>query len=101
MNLKYVKKPIPVEAIQITEEFGIHSVYYWEDFLPDWYIDAVKAGKVSISNSGFGVHTLEGTMLAPFNSYLVRGVDGELYPCREDIFKKSYDEYKEENNGTT
>ena len=95
--MKYIKKQIPVEAIQVTKEFLAHSVYYWEDFLPDWVTNAMKNGRFYILPNGFGftVNTLEGTMLAPFGSYLIKGVDGELYPCREEVFKKSYEMYEE------
>lgn len=95
--MKYIKKPIPVEAIQVDKDFVLHSTYYWEGFYPDWFLDAVNNGDISTKQSDYGliVHTLEGVMFAPWGSYIIKGVDGELYPCREDIFKKTYEEYKE------
>ena len=38
------------------------------------------------------VHTLEGTMRADIGDYIVKGVDGEFYPCKADIFEKTYEE---------
>ena len=95
--MKYVKKPIPVEAIQVDKDFVLHSIHYWEGFYPDWFLNAVNNGDISTKQSDYGliVHTLEGVMFAPWGSYIVKGVDGELYPCREEIFKKTYEEYKE------
>ena len=41
------------------------------------------------------VRTLEGTMLIDWNDYIIRGINGELYPCKEEIFIKTYDVYEE------
>jgi hypothetical protein len=59
----FKKKPIPIKAIQINEDFE--------------------------------VHTLEGTFNAKAGDYLIEGVRGELYSCKEDIFKATY-EYSSE-----
>ena len=40
----------------------------------------------------FTVETLEGTMFGNAGDYLIRGIEGELYPCKSDIFKKTYEE---------
>lgn len=37
------------------------------------------------------IHTLEGVMRASVGDYVIKGVNGELYPCKPDIFKKTYD----------
>lgn len=42
------------------------------------------------------IHTLEGDMLAMPGDYIITGVNGEQYPCKPDIFDKTYEEYKEE-----
>jgi hypothetical protein len=49
-------------------------------------IEAVKM------DEDFVVETLEGTMVGARNDYLLKGVDGELYPCRDLIFKKTYEQ---------
>mgnify|MGYP006872972866 CR=1 FL=1 len=38
----------------------------------------------------FIIHTLEGDMLASIGDYIITGVDGEQYPCKPDIFEKTY-----------
>lgn len=38
------------------------------------------------------IHTLEGKMYASVGDYIIKGVNGEFYPCKPDIFEKTYDE---------
>ena len=42
------------------------------------------------------IHTLEGDMLARPGDYIITGVNGEQYPCKEEIFLKTYEEWIEE-----
>lgn len=87
--MKYVKKPIPVEAVQIPL---VHRE------MPDWFADAVQKGIIygNGRRKGLCIKTLEGNMYAPWGYYIIRGVKGELYPCRADIFEETYEEYKGE-----
>ena len=84
----YVKKPIPVEAIQFDPFNGFN-----ED-TPIWLSEAIESGNVvqDIRNGCFVVRTLEGNMTAYSGDYIIRGVGGELYPCRGDIFDETYEE---------
>lgn len=41
------------------------------------------------------IHTLEGDMIARPGDYIITGVNGEQYPCKEEIFQKTYDKVKE------
>lgn len=83
--MKYIKKPIPVEAFCPAEET-------W----PEWFS---KNEYVSIifTDEGTKIHifTLEGIMECCENDYIIQGVDGELYPCRRDIFLKTYEKFEE------
>ena len=88
--MKYRKKPVIIEAIQIgtnLEEVrnfvGDKGEIYVEDY----------AGKVGKSTPIFNVyiHTLEGIMKASRGDFIIRGVEDELYPCKEDIFYKTYE----------
>ena len=90
--MKYIKKPIPVEAVQISEDKNDFIDNY-----PRWFCDAYDSGEIRLSYAftGLIVKTLEGEMYAPWGSYIIRGVDGEIYPCREDIFEKTYEPYEE------
>ena len=42
------------------------------------------------------IHTLEGDLMASVGDYIISGVNGEKYPCKPDIFKKTYEEVKEQ-----
>lgn len=41
------------------------------------------------------IKTLEGVMTADIGDYIIKGVNGEFYPCKPDIFEKTYEEVKE------
>lgn len=90
--MKYIKKPIPVEAFQIKNE--VRTVEEWEEILPKWFNDAIGNTIVYDSHcNGVYVKTLEGEMFAPWGSYIIKGIDGELYPCKKEIFEKTYEVY--------
>lgn len=80
MIRKYVKKPLEVEALQWSgneEEMA--------EFLGQIFV-------VVDGNDKLCVETLEGTMKANLGDYIIKGLKGEYYPCREDIFLATYDE---------
>ena len=95
MSKLYRKKPVAVEAFQL----GV-------DYMPDWFADAVTANGVILhgTSSGFDhvddttadIHTLEGWHHANFGDYIIKGVKGELYPCKPDIFEMTYEEVHHE-----
>ncbi|MDT3494912.1 hypothetical protein NLU03_10755 [Bacillus toyonensis] len=82
---KYRKRPVIVEAIQwngdnyheIREFCGTHPQGHGSC----WY---------SVDNRNY-VGTLEGEMLAQIGDYIIKGVNGEIYPIKEDIFLKTYE----------
>ena len=87
--MKYRKKPVVIEAFCWTG--GPDQT---ED--PEWADAAVKAGKIWFSNPGtkdvcLEIATLEGTMCARQGDYIIRGVKGEIYPCKPDIFAATYE----------
>jgi hypothetical protein len=79
----YVKKPIPIEARQITVENA--------EELSAWSKSDVIFRPVDGSISGMMVYTLEGTMTGSVGDYLIKGVRGEFYFCAKDIFEETYD----------
>ena len=85
--MKYIKKPIPVEAF-------CPNLESW----PDWFKNNDKVS-VDIINGQtiISIETLEGIMKCDKNDYIIKGVDGELYPCRRDIFLKTYEKFSEDN----
>lgn len=84
---RYRKKPVEIEAIQLTRE----NVGAAEEFIHG------KAEARKLSGPGRGlvdgvvIHTLEGDMRASWGDWIIRGVAGEVYPCRDDIFQATYE----------
>lgn len=67
---------------------------------PVWIVDAIKAGAVRFKGNGTPqvallIDTLEGTHRADQGDFIIRGVKGEIYPCKPDIFEMTYDEVSE------
>jgi hypothetical protein len=83
--MKFRKKPVVIEAVQFT---GYNSTE-----LEAWFIghDARKSFGVKDGGRIVLINTLEGTMEATPNDWIIRGVKGEFYPCKPDIFKATYD----------
>lgn len=78
----YRKKPVVVEAVQF--KAGCQMVELIAD---------VVAGRVRYTEAGtMLIRTLEGEMLAVPGDWIIRGVKGELYPCKPDIFAATYEE---------
>lgn len=55
---------------------------------PDGYVDGVQ-GKYLVGK--YWVHTLEGPLVAQLGDWIITGIGGEVYPCKPDIFEKSYE----------
>jgi hypothetical protein len=91
---KYRKKPVVIEAVPCSNIISAME-HNWLA-LPKWVVDAYEKGTiVAINPSGFTVTTLEGPLTALRSDMLIKGVHGELYPCRDSIFIASYEPVKE------
>lgn len=88
MIKKYIKLPIPVEALQ----WGRNAITLidGESFNIDDYNVYFDGKEVVLI-----IHTLEGNMKCYPSDYIVRGVDGEFYPVKKEIFEKTYRELKQ------
>lgn len=63
-----------------------------EYYVPDWAAKAYEDGTIFFKDQGeMYIKTLEGDHHASVGDYIIRGVNCELYPCKPDIFEKSYD----------
>lgn len=82
--MKFRKKPIEIEAFR-----------YNEDESPKWFLNAKKQGIVCEYNGYAEIETLEGTHRANYGDYIIQGIQGELYPCKPDIFKETYEVVEE------
>lgn len=82
---KYRKKPVVVEAVRF--------LGYYNHF-PDWAHKAITtaiASRDGVSESRCFIRTLEGELLCSYGDWLIRGVKGEVYPCKNDIFEATYE----------
>ena len=85
---KYCKKPLIIEALQLRWDT-------WDEMCD--FIDLTGDGKtkgiMGKENAlGLDINTLEGVMRAKEGDYIIKGIRGEMYPCREDIFNETYEE---------
>ena len=86
---KYRKKPVVIEAVQLlptTLNPDVVNFIGEEKNYPDCEIAGIDP-----VDGKFKIKTLEGTMIADVGDFIIRGVSGEFYPCKPDIFEKTYD----------
>lgn len=85
----FKKKPVEIQAFQL----GV-------DYIPDWAMNEISKNNIVLHKENpceysstiyADIVTPEGTMRANHGDYIIQGVNGEVYPCKEDIFKKTYD----------
>lgn len=93
---KFRKKPVEVEAFQMTRERR-NGTHLWPDWLYEaWRQDREAVGSLYPTIEGdrdgtLSIGTLEGQHLVSFGDWIIQGVKGELYPCKPDIFEATYD----------
>ena len=80
---KYCKKPVVVEAMQITETTTPHDIAA--------FINCPAGSTYSVIRNRLEIHTLEGTMRADVGDWIIKGVAGEFYPCKPYIFAATYE----------
>ncbi len=84
--MKYRKKPVEVEAMQYTEEKR-DEVIRW----CDCQHTSIDEDGAEYELENLRIHTLEGKMMARLGDYIIKGVQGEFYPCKPDIFEATYE----------
>lgn len=87
---KYCKKPVVIEAVQFNGEMTNELKCFLDKARYTFYNLQTTRGSV------LEIDTLEGTMRASEGDYIIRGVRGEYYPCKPDIFKETYYKVDEE-----
>ena len=88
MFKKYHKKPVVINAMQWNGDFNEVVSMAASFSTPD-------LRKLKLEEDKLKIYTLEGIMTADIGDWIIIGVEGELYPCKDDIFKKTYEEVKE------
>jgi hypothetical protein len=86
---QFRKKPVVVQAVRVAE--AIHAASHDWEALPAWLRAAYDSGRVLFLHNGVSITTLEGTMQGDRDDWIIRGVSGELYPCKPEIFAATYD----------
>lgn len=77
--MKFRKKPVVIEAVQ------------WNGKNVEEIRRFVGKKKVQLNGQNLVIPTLEGKMTASAGDWIIRGVHGEVYPCKPDIFQKTYE----------
>lgn len=91
---RYRKKPIEIEAIQYTGCNEQEIADFMGVSVPELHtrVDTVlRADGDYRKNSHIYIDTLEGVMTANYGDYIIKGVRGEFYPCKPDIFDETYE----------
>lgn len=78
---KYRKKPVVIEAVQ----------FDGTDSSVDWLLPQLMSGAIGRTHNKLFIKTLEGVTEAVIGDYIIKGVQGEFYPCKPGIFNKTYE----------
>ncbi len=79
--MNYRKKPVVIQAVQYDGTAKTIKAMNDLGCVPEVYRDSNQ----------LGIKTLEGTMIAQPGDWIIKGVKGEFYPCKPDIFAATYD----------
>lgn len=83
---KYRKKPVVIEAVEWKGPFA--EPLDW----PDWFhIAIIHRTALPLDDGRLYISTLEGAVIADLGDMIIKGVKGELYPCKPDIFAATYE----------
>ena len=100
---KFRKKPVEIEAMRIEADDNNRNTDGSESFLDPNRVAIAKASGWMLGNGfrdfkvhgdgpfGIAIETLEGVMVAAPGDWIIRGVQGEFYPCKPDIFEATYE----------
>lgn len=86
---KYRKKPVVVEAMCVGRILDAQEIF---DF-----VESYEHFHVDMETREFFIVTLEGMMKISPHDYIIKGVNGEFYPCKPDIFEKTYESVNKKN----
>ena len=84
---KYRKKPVEIEAVK----------FDGTDESVEWLLPQLKSGEIGRACNKLYIKTLEGVMEAKVGDYVIKGVNGEFYPCKPDIFEKTYEKIEDDD----
>ena len=85
--MKYRSKPVVKEAIQLTVQN--------HGYAKEWCGGETYSRPPMRAVTGLKIKTLEGDMIAEYGDYIIKGLKGEFYPCKPDIFEATYEKVSE------
>lgn len=88
---KYVKKPIVVEAMQLKFENFVPEIVDWIGESKNY--PECKVLGIDPADGKVKIKTLEGVMICEINDWIIKGIKGEFYPCKPDVFEATYEVY--------
>lgn len=87
---KFRKRPVEIEAVRFGgSTTDVSAIQHWMEGG-----EYVKPGLRTADVRTLDIETLEGTMKAQPGDWIIKGVQGEFYPCRGDIFRATYEEIR-------
>jgi hypothetical protein len=78
--MRFRKKPVVIEAFQ-----------WMKDEVPEWWEEERKNTRIEVQTGTLFIKTLEGVMAACPGDWIIKGVKGEIYPCKPEIFEATYE----------
>lgn len=95
----YRKKPVVIEAVEYSlQEWADEPFVFYTDGepVPEWLTKAIEDNDITAVFESedywyLDIHTLEGVMRVSPGDFIIRGVQGEIYPCKPAIFRETYE----------
>ena len=89
--MKYRKKPVVIEAVQ-WNRWNLQEIkeFVGDSLVYEYYDAAWEVGQAPV-RVDMKIKTLEGDMQVSVGDYIIKGVNGEFYPCKPDIFEQTYE----------
>ena len=88
--MKFRKKPVIIEAVQWNGQNFLKNGSPDDNILVKGFNDSA----ITFDEVDLKIKTLEGIMTANLGDYIIQGIQGEIYPCKPDIFEATYEQVK-------
>jgi len=85
----YRKRPVVIEAVPVSDL--VAELFQRQQLWPGWAVEAFESGVLQVGEHSVQIKTLEGEMVGEGSDWIIRGVKGELYPCKPDILAATYE----------
>jgi hypothetical protein len=88
---KFRKKPVVIEAVQWDGSASTANAFIGEGFGVDWWYEIPIGERPGEESLRIVIPTLEGNHIGDIGDWIIKGVKGEFYPCKPDIFAATYE----------